>query len=74
MSDKIATWRGRPIESLTREELIDALTVLAAQLSQERAAKQAELEMWRGLDARTLENWERVKAMRQRLAELGIWK
>lgn len=74
MTDKIATWRGRPIESLTREELIDALTVLAAQLSQERAAKQAEREMWRDINARTLENWERVKAMRQKLVELGIWK
>lgn len=28
-SEKLATWRGKPIEDLSREELIDALNVMA---------------------------------------------
>ena len=46
--DKIATYCGKPIEQMTREELIDALNFLASQLTAEREEHAHQLDVLTG--------------------------
>lgn len=46
-TERIAYWRGRRIEQLTREELIDALNVLAYQIETMQKHSQHERDMLR---------------------------
>lgn len=45
--DYIATWRGRRVDELTREELIQALNYAAEELHRERERSQHESTMLR---------------------------
>lgn len=46
MSDELLTWRGKPIDSLTREEAIKALRECAALYREARDSHKATLDMW----------------------------
>ena len=46
--DKISAYRGKPIEQMTREELIDALNFLASQLTAEREEHARQLDVFTG--------------------------
>lgn len=69
---RIATWKGRPIDSLTREELVDALNAVVTQFDRERAERQQERDMWADLSRRTAQNWNGVRALREKLRDMGI--
>lgn len=39
-ADRLVSWRGKPIEQLTREELVDALNFVSKQLRETLECKQ----------------------------------
>ena len=47
-TDKISTYLGKPIEQMTREELIDALNFFASQLTAEREEHARRLDVLTG--------------------------
>lgn len=50
MSEKIATWRGRPASELTREELIQAYSSVVRMLQDERDFHRRAYELERELE------------------------
>lgn len=43
--EKVVTWKGKPIEEFTREELIEVINSLATALEQEQAAHRTTLDI-----------------------------
>lgn len=60
--DKISTYRGKPIEEMSREELIDALNFLANDSKQEREEHIRQLDVLASIDSTQTKKAKILKA------------